>query len=221
MPSNFKIVKLTWKERAKYPGETLILSVIVENTGGEKSNGLCLFYSDKGLKASFYIPELEPDETYEGKIEKEIPADFEVGKDSALIHVKPMGLSVTDTKYVSFFVLSHRDVNLNVEEAVDLNGNPLSRAEIYVDGIYVHHWTPEFILFGDGRYCDSYIECGFGEHEIEVKKKDYKSFLTSVQAKREYMGSLISVFPVLAPSSEHTQRITILANVENPKVYIK
>jgi len=221
MPADFKITELRWKERAVYPGKTLVLVVVIENKGDEKDDGLCLFYSDKGLKASFYIPELEPDVAYEGVLEEEIPTDFDLGKESAFVHVKPLKLDVTDTKYTSFFVLSRRDVNLNVDEAVDLEGKELSRAKIYVDGIYVHHWTPEFFLFGDARYCDGYAECGFGEHKIEVKKKDYQTYSTTINAKREYMGSIICVLPILTPSSEHTKEVTITANVDNPEISIR
>ncbi len=63
-----------------------------------------------------------------------------------------------------------------INEAKDRQGNVLSSVKIYVDGVYIHHYVPETINFCGGCKCDSDVDCGFGEHAIELQKTGYEDW---------------------------------------------
>lgn len=63
-----------------------------------------------------------------------------------------------------------------INEVKDENSNVLSGVEIYVDGEYVHHYAPEALTFCNGCKCDTYVECGFGEHTIRLGKSGYENW---------------------------------------------
>ena len=53
-----------------------------------------------------------------------------------------------------------------INEVKDKSGNVLSSVKIYVDGFYIHHYAPETLVFCDGCKCDTYVDCGFGNHIV-------------------------------------------------------
>lgn len=63
-----------------------------------------------------------------------------------------------------------------INEAKDRQGNVLSSVKIYVDGVYIHHYVPETINFCGGCKCDTDVDCGFGEHAIELQKTGYEDW---------------------------------------------
>jgi hypothetical protein len=62
-----------------------------------------------------------------------------------------------------------------INEVHDEENNVLSQVEIYVDDQYIHHWAPEVLTFGEGRFCDEdqKVSCEFGEHIIRLTKKNF------------------------------------------------
>lgn len=63
-----------------------------------------------------------------------------------------------------------------INEVKDEDGNALSSVKIYVDGVYLHHYAPETLTFCDGCKCDTYVDCGFGEHTIKLEKSGYQDW---------------------------------------------
>jgi hypothetical protein len=50
--------------------------------------------------------------------------------------------------------------------------------KVYVDGEYTHHYAPETLTFGEGKYCDDdkEVACNFGEHFIRLEKSGYEDW---------------------------------------------
>jgi len=63
-----------------------------------------------------------------------------------------------------------------INEVKDEDGEVLSSVKVYVDGVYVHHYTPEVLNFCDGCWCDGYTSCGFGQHTIKLEKTGYEDW---------------------------------------------
>ena len=64
-----------------------------------------------------------------------------------------------------------------VKSPTDSAGDTLTNVKIYVDGIYIHHYAPEELTFGPGRFCDqeNKVACDFGKHKITLEKSGFES----------------------------------------------
>lgn len=58
----------------------------------------------------------------------------------------------------------------------DNQGNILAGAQIFVDGIYVHHEDDEILQFFNGHECYAGVDCGLGTHTISLRKSGYLSW---------------------------------------------
>jgi len=56
------------------------------------------------------------------------------------------------------------------------DGDILSSVKIYIDGVYIHHYAPETITFCSGCKCDTYVDCGFGQHTFRLEKTGYNNW---------------------------------------------
>jgi len=63
-----------------------------------------------------------------------------------------------------------------INEVKDEDGEVLSNVKVYVDGIYLHHYTPEVLTFCDDCQCDNCVSCGFGQHTIKLEKTGYEDW---------------------------------------------
>ena len=88
-----------------------------------------------------------------------------------------------------------------INEVKDKNGKVLSNVKIYVDGVYVHHYAPETLTFCDSCKCDTYVDCGFGSHTIELQKADYQDWTEEINIKA---GDNLEVNPVMEKEEEVT-----------------
>ncbi len=84
-------------------------------------------------------------------------------------------------------------------QAVDADGNPVSRAQVYVDGRYTHHWAPEELEFCSGCWIGEAF-CDFGEHTVEVRKGD----LVWSKTRNIQPGDEVSDTPVLGEAPPPT-----------------
>lgn len=82
-----------------------------------------------------------------------------------------------------------------INEVKDEAGNILNNVEIYIDEVYVHHYAPETITFCDGCQCDTYTNCGFGEHTIKLEKTGYQTW---TEGKTISTGNNYEVNPVMS-----------------------
>jgi hypothetical protein len=89
-----------------------------------------------------------------------------------------------------------------INEVKDKDGNILSSVKVLVDGIYLHHYAPETIIFCDGCSCDGYVSCGFGEHLIELQKSGFKDW---EEKKTFSAGNNFEVNPVM--EAEETPQV--------------
>lgn len=64
-----------------------------------------------------------------------------------------------------------------INEVKDDDGNVLSNAKVYVNGVYVHHYAPEELTFCDDCKCDTDVDCGFGEYTIKLEKSGYQDWI--------------------------------------------
>jgi len=97
-----------------------------------------------------------------------------------------------------------------VKSPTDSSGNTLTSVKIYVDGVYIHHYAPEELIFGSGRFCDqeSKVVCDFGQHKITLEKSGFESesieqeFYSGTQAEINLV--LKEVAPTSKPASIST-----------------
>ena len=90
---------------------------------------------------------------------------------------------------------------VHILQAVDAAGVELSRASVYVDGVDLHHWTPEDLTFCVGCKCDTYVDCGPGVHTISVRKTGYIDWSKTVTIE---LGKEYTYTPVLTLGEEPT-----------------
>ncbi|MFC1711885.1 hypothetical protein ACFLZ1_04885 [Patescibacteria group bacterium] len=60
-----------------------------------------------------------------------------------------------------------------INEVKDEDGNVLSSVKVFVNGVYVHHYAPETLIFCNNCKCDDLVNCGFGEFTIHLEKSGY------------------------------------------------
>lgn len=69
--------------------------------------------------------------------------------------------------------------------------------QVWVDGQYTHHYTPETLTFGPGKLCSEPeydVKCELGKHTIELKKEGYPTWSETLTLKA---GDSIERDPVL------------------------
>jgi len=83
-----------------------------------------------------------------------------------------------------------------INEVKDENGEGLSSVLIYVDNIYIHHYTPEILTFCDGCRCNNYVDCGFGIHTIRLEKNNFNNWS---ETKTINLEDYYEVNPIMQP----------------------
>jgi len=89
-----------------------------------------------------------------------------------------------------------------IYQAVDADGNPVSKARIYVDDRYTHHYAddpPEDLEFCSGCWIGEAF-CDFGKHTVEVRKGD----LVWSKTRNIQPGDEVSDTPVLGEAPPST-----------------
>ncbi|MFC1790493.1 lamin tail domain-containing protein [Patescibacteria group bacterium] len=86
-----------------------------------------------------------------------------------------------------------------INQPLDHQNQPISQVKVYLDGVYLHHYAPETLTFGESLSCDNLVNCGFGEHTIKLEKKGYAIFEEKFLFAQ---GSYFSLDPVLVVSLE-------------------
>jgi len=81
-----------------------------------------------------------------------------------------------------------------IRETKNEKGEVLSSVKVYVDDVYLHHYAPEVLTFCESCQCDTYTDCGFGEHKISLQKSGYLEWFEVVTFKE---GDVFEVNPVL------------------------
>lgn len=81
-----------------------------------------------------------------------------------------------------------------INEVKDKQGNKVSNVKIYLDGVYLHHYTPEILVFCQGCKCDTYVDCEFGKHRVELQKDGYYEWFEEIEIKP---GDNLEVNPVM------------------------
>lgn len=81
-----------------------------------------------------------------------------------------------------------------IREAVDEDGQALANAKLYLDGTYLHHYTPETLTFCPSC-TDSGVALDFDTHILRVEKSGYETWeqLFSIDSAgyREFMPILV------------------------------
>jgi len=115
-----------------------------------------------------------------------------------------------------------------INEAKDEDGEILNNVKVYVDDVYLHHYAPEVLTFGDGCQCDTYVDCGFGQHLIKLEKTGYHDWneTKTFNVNDFYEVSPVMIFldststPTPTPTPTPTLRQTIIPSL-TPKATIK
>lgn len=81
-----------------------------------------------------------------------------------------------------------------INEVKDNQGNKISNVKVYLDGVYLHHYAPEILVFCQGCKCDTYVDCKFGKHRIELQKDGYYEWFEEIEIKP---GDNLEVNPVM------------------------
>lgn len=103
-------------------------------------------------------------------------------------------LTLTPTLLISFTPTSIPKGIYKINEVKDKNGGIISNAKIYVDGVYIHHYAPETLIFCNNCKCDTYVDCGFGSHMIELQKAGYQNWTEEIKIKA---NDVLEVNPVM------------------------
>jgi len=85
--------------------------------------------------------------------------------------------SPTSTNSPTPTVETIEEANCLINSPTDSSGNTLTNVKIYIDGTYIHHYTPEELIFGPGCFCDqeNKVPCDFGQHKITLEKSGFES----------------------------------------------
>jgi len=86
------------------------------------------------------------------------------------------------------------EATYKINDVKDQDGNTLSSVQIYIDGVYIHHYTPETITFCDNCTCDTYVNCNFGSHTISLKKGGYGDWS---EMKTISLGGFYEINPIM------------------------
>jgi len=89
-------------------------------------------------------------------------------------------------------------------------GQSLSAVKIYVDGVYIHHYAPEDLTFGPGKYLDTYVSAEFGTHEIRLTKDGYNDWVEMVNVQD---GSDITLTPSMTATTPEIPTIEVVAGL--------
>lgn len=94
-----------------------------------------------------------------------------------------------------------------VNEVRDEEDNVISSVKVYLDNVYLHHYAPEVLTFCGGCQCDTYVDCGFGEHTIKLEKSGFNHW---IEKKTINSGDFYEINPVMTKSQ------TISSSVVSP-----
>lgn len=104
-----------------------------------------------------------------------------------------------------------------INEVKDKDGEILSNVKVYIDDVYLHHYTPEVITFCDDCQCDGYISCDFGQHTIKLEKTGYDNWQEDkiISSGEAYEVNPIMIFSStgLAPTATPTLKPTTVLTV--------
>jgi len=87
-----------------------------------------------------------------------------------------------------------------INEAKDTNGTVLSAVKIYLDDVYLHHYSPEVLTFCSGCQCGE-VECDFGIHRLRLVKSGYLAWEEEREVKP---GEVVESNPVLEKEAAPT-----------------
>lgn len=88
-------------------------------------------------------------------------------------------LTLTPTPTINIMLLTPTPkpvATYKINEVKDKEGETLSNVKVYIDDVYLHHYTPEVITFCNDCQCDDYVSCGFGQHTIKLEKTGYDNW---------------------------------------------
>ncbi|MBM3205500.1 hypothetical protein FJZ41_01450 [Candidatus Shapirobacteria bacterium] len=93
-----------------------------------------------------------------------------------------------------------------INEVKDEDGEVLNSVKVYVDEVYLHHYAPEVLTFGDGYQCDTYVSCGFGQHTIKLEKTGYNHWEETLALNPGdfYETSPVMIFSQGQPTTTNT-----------------
>jgi hypothetical protein len=97
-----------------------------------------------------------------------------------------------------------------INEVKDEDGEILKNVKVYVDDVYLHHYAPEVLTFCDGCQCDSYTDCGFGQHTIKLEKTGYEDWVKTVNINPDTSDEVspVMIFSELTSTPTPTSSLT-------------
>jgi hypothetical protein len=109
-----------------------------------------------------------------------------------------------------------------INEVKDKDGEILSNVKVYIDDVYLHHYTPEVVTLCDGCQCDDYVSCGFGQHTIKLEKTGYDNWQEDkvISSGEAYEVNPVMVFsstgstPTATPTLKPTTILTVTPNLK-------
>jgi hypothetical protein len=86
-----------------------------------------------------------------------------------------------------------------INEVKDEVGTIVPNAKVYLDDEYLHHYAPEILTFCEDCQCDSFVSCGFGEHNFKLVKSGYQDWS---ETRTISPGDYYQVDPIMEPEEE-------------------
>ena len=133
---------------------------------------------------------------------------------SSLTPTKPvLSPALTITPTLSSTPTSKLTATYKINEVKDEDGNVLSSVKVYVDGVYIHHYVPEVLTFCDGCQCNTYVDCGYGEHVIMLEKSGFDNWNEVVIVNAGYYkeaNPVMSLSDSVLPTSTFTPTPTYI-----------
>jgi hypothetical protein len=94
---------------------------------------------------------------------------------------------------------------VEIKQAKDEEGNPLNQVKIYVDDVYVKHYTPETLQFCETCKCET-ANCNFGNHNFKFERNGYETHTKSLNIES---GKTYTIEPILKKSATVSQNTSI------------
>lgn len=91
--------------------------------------------------------------------------------------------------------------SVEIADATDESGVPLTTVKIYIDGTYTNHYAPENFTFCAGCYCNN-AACGLGKHTFRLEKAGYALYEEQITVEP---GNSYKIKGTLAAESQNAE----------------
>jgi len=100
------------------------------------------------------------------------------------------------TRGCQFIWADEQIANLKINRPKDKEGKEIEHKnfKIYINGVYIHKYTPEDLTFCSDCRCNNYVDCHFGKNTIKLTNSDYQDWVEEIEIQ---IGETLELNPVM------------------------